>query len=112
VEIRANKNLDIHDNNASWFNGGYALDVQGTDNNMNEEWFGICAKGQQMLADFMIFITCGLLCTKRSAQSFAEGASLEYVDNAFSNISLIDAVLRARGDKAALGGGGMEKRLV
>jgi hypothetical protein len=27
----ANKNLDIHDNNASWFNGGYALDVQGTD---------------------------------------------------------------------------------
>jgi hypothetical protein len=30
----ANKNLDIHDNNASWFNGGYALDVQGTDNNM------------------------------------------------------------------------------
>jgi hypothetical protein len=41
----ANKNLDIHDNNASWFNGGYALDVQGTDNNMNEEWFGICAKG-------------------------------------------------------------------
>jgi hypothetical protein len=40
VEIRTNKNLDIHDNNASWFNGGYALDVQGTDNNMNEEWFG------------------------------------------------------------------------
>jgi hypothetical protein len=27
------------------FNGGYALDVEGTDNNMNEEWFGICAKG-------------------------------------------------------------------
>jgi hypothetical protein len=39
------QNLDIHDNNASWFNGGYALDVEGTDNNMNEEWFGICAKG-------------------------------------------------------------------
>jgi hypothetical protein len=44
-EIRTNKNLDIHDNNASWFNGGYALDVEGTDNNMNEKWFGICAKG-------------------------------------------------------------------
>jgi hypothetical protein len=37
-----NKNLDIHDNNASWFNGAL---TQGTDNNMNEEWFGICAKG-------------------------------------------------------------------
>jgi hypothetical protein len=33
---------------------------------------------------------------------------LEYVDNAFSNISLMDAVLRAR-YKAALGGGGGEK---
>jgi hypothetical protein len=43
VEI-PNKNLDIHDNNASWFNGGYAL-TQGTDNNMNEEWWFICAKG-------------------------------------------------------------------
>jgi hypothetical protein len=31
------------------FNGGYALDVEGTDNNMNEEWFGICARGQQIV---------------------------------------------------------------
>jgi hypothetical protein len=31
------KNLDIHDNNASWSNGGYANDLSGTDNNMNEE---------------------------------------------------------------------------
>jgi hypothetical protein len=83
VEIRPNKNLDIHDNNASWFNGGYALDVQGTDNNMNEEWFGICAKGQQMLADFMLY-PCGLLCAKsaHNVNPFLK-TSLEYVDNAF-----------------------------
>jgi hypothetical protein len=37
------------------------LDVQGTDNNMNEEWFGICARVQQMLADFMIFIHVRLI---------------------------------------------------
>jgi hypothetical protein len=42
VEIRQTKNLDIHDNNASWFNGGYALDVQGTDNNMNEDGLVFC----------------------------------------------------------------------
>ncbi len=39
------KNLDIHDTTASWANGGYN-DYQPGKNNMNEEWFGICAKGQ------------------------------------------------------------------
>ena len=39
------KNLDVHDNNASWSNGGYELDYAPGQNNMNEEWFGICAKG-------------------------------------------------------------------
>ena len=38
-------NLDVHDTNASWANGGYAFDYVKGLNNMNEEWFGICAKG-------------------------------------------------------------------
>ena len=37
-------NLDIHDINASWSNGGYLHDYVPGENNMNEEWFGICAK--------------------------------------------------------------------
>ena len=39
------KNLDIHDSTASWVNGGYGFDFVKGKNNMNEEWFGICAKG-------------------------------------------------------------------
>jgi hypothetical protein len=39
------KNLDVHDDNASWSNGGYQKDYKEGENNMNEEWFGICAKG-------------------------------------------------------------------
>ncbi|MEL6926342.1 MAG: glycoside hydrolase family 2 TIM barrel-domain containing protein, partial [Bacteroidota bacterium] len=39
------KNLDVHDNNASWTNGGYDRDLADGENNMNEEWFGVCAKG-------------------------------------------------------------------
>jgi beta-galactosidase/beta-glucuronidase len=39
-------NLSVHDNNASWANGGYTTDFKKGENNMNEEWFGICAKGQ------------------------------------------------------------------
>ena len=37
--------LNIHDNHASWSNAGYAIDYEKGANNMNEEWFGICAKG-------------------------------------------------------------------
>ncbi len=40
------KNLDEHDTNASWVNGGYSFDFTPGENNMNEEWFGICAKGE------------------------------------------------------------------
>jgi hypothetical protein len=38
--------LDFHDTTASWANGGYEVDYVKGQNNMNEEWFGICAKGQ------------------------------------------------------------------
>ena len=34
-----------HDTNASWANGGYDRDFKEGENNMNEEWFGICEKG-------------------------------------------------------------------
>lgn len=37
--------LDIHDTQASWSNGGYGHDFIHGETNMNEEWFGICAKG-------------------------------------------------------------------
>jgi hypothetical protein len=38
-------NLDVHDTNASWPNGGYPEDLVPGRNNMNEEWWGITAKG-------------------------------------------------------------------
>jgi len=38
--------LGVHDKTASWSNGGYANDYKKGVNNMNEEWFGICAKGK------------------------------------------------------------------
>jgi hypothetical protein len=37
--------LDVHNTEASWENGGYRFDHILGENNMNEEWFGICAKG-------------------------------------------------------------------
>ncbi|MGO4816786.1 glycosidase [Flavobacterium sp. W22_SRS_FP1] len=106
------KNLDIHDNNASWSNGGYPLDLNGNDNNMNEEWFGICAKGptnSRGLYDLYPRAAYYVLKEAHQVDPYAKGATLENIDNSFANIQLMDAVLRARGDKAALGGGSSEK---
>ncbi len=40
------ENLMVQDTHASWSNGGYSFDYVEGRNNMNEEWFGICALGQ------------------------------------------------------------------
>lgn len=108
------KNLDIHDNNASWSNGGYAYDLSGTDNNMNEEWFGICAKGPTNSRGlYELYPRAAYYVLKQAHQvnPYAVGTTLENVDNAFNNIQLTDAVLRARGDKQAAGGGSEKIRL-
>ncbi len=39
------EDLFIQNNHASWSNGGYNFDFAEGKNNMNEEWFGICALG-------------------------------------------------------------------
>lgn len=106
------KNLDVHDNNASWANGGYARDLAEGENNMNEEWFGVCAKGptnDRGLYDLYPRAAYYALKEAHNVDPYAEGATLEYIDNAFANIELMDAVLRARGDKAALGATSSQK---
>ncbi|WP_303316602.1 glycoside hydrolase family 2 TIM barrel-domain containing protein [Flavivirga abyssicola] len=100
------KNLDIHDTNASWANGGYYLDLEPGQNNMNEEWFGICAKGptnERGLYDLYPRAAYYALKEAHSLDPYAKDVTSDFVDNYFNNIELMDAVLRARGDKAALG---------
>ena len=44
-KTKQDEDLDIHNTDASWPNGGYPFDYVEGQNNMNEEWFGIAAKG-------------------------------------------------------------------
>ena len=44
-KYRQDVNLDKHDTTASWGNDAYPDDYVEGENNMNEEWFGIAAKG-------------------------------------------------------------------
>jgi len=101
------KNLDVHDNNASWANGGYPRDLAPGENNMNEEWFGICAKGQtndRGLYDLYPRAAYYSLKEAHQLNPYTDGVDLDFISNHFNNINLMDAVLRARGDKAALEG--------
>ncbi len=99
------KNLDIHDTNASWANGGYTKDFQEGENNMNEEWFGVCAKGQTNARGlYTLYPRAAYYALKEAHQfnPYGDGADLELLDSYFSNIQLMDAVIKARGDNAAL----------
>jgi len=97
---------DVHDNTASWSNGGYGIDYQEGQNNMNEEWFGICAKGPTNERGlYTLYPRAAYYALKEAHQldPYAEGTTAETVSAYFEGINLMDAVLRARGDKAARG---------
>ncbi|MEL7004727.1 MAG: glycoside hydrolase family 2 TIM barrel-domain containing protein, partial [Bacteroidota bacterium] len=101
------KNLDIHDTNASWPNGGYTRDFIEGDNNMNEEWFGICAKGQTNARGLYTLYPRAAYYALKEAHKFdpyAPGVTGDGVETHFNGVELMDAVIKARGDKAALNG--------
>jgi hypothetical protein len=101
------ENLDVHDSGASWSNGGYYLDTENGSNNMNEEWFGICAKGPNNERGlYTLYPRAAYYSLKEAHQlnPYEQGVDADFITNHFSNINLMDGVLRARGDKAAMGG--------
>ncbi len=100
------KNLDSHDSNASWSNGGYQKDFTEGENNMNEEWFGICAKGpsnEKGLYQLYPRAAYYVLKDIHKFNPYAAGANKNSLNATFDETNLMDASLRARGDKAALG---------
>ena len=79
---------------------------------MNEEWFGITAKGPtdpRGLYDLYPRAAYYVLKEAHELNPYAEGVTPEFVDQFFDKIQIMDGVLKARGDKAALGGGDSQK---
>ena len=100
------KDADTQQTEATWNGGGYTLDLayEGA-NNMNEEWFGICAKGQTNARGlYELYPRAAYYALKEAHQlnPYESGVDLGFISNHFGNINLMDAVLKARGDKAAL----------
>lgn len=97
--------LDVHDNTASWSNQGYREDWVEGNNNMNEEWFGICAKGpSDEYGNYELYPRAAYYALKRAylLKPYAPGTNLETINAHFGNIDPYTDVLTARSDKAAL----------
>jgi len=98
-------NLDVHDNNASWANGGYLNDYVPGENNMNEEWFGICAKGPTNSAGlYELYPRAAYYALKEVhlLDPYQEGTTVEKIGEHFSHIELTAMVVKARADKASM----------
>lgn len=101
------KDADTQQTESTWNAGGYTIDqAYAGANNMNEEWFGICAKGptnSRGLYTLYPRASYYVLKEAHSLNPYEDGIDLDFVQNYFKNINLMEAVLKARGDKATLG---------
>ena len=101
------ENLDVHDTHASWPNGGY-YDIAPGENNMNEEWWGIAAKGQPGPDGFFeVYPRAAYYALKQAYQldPYGDDTTLAKIDEHFSKITPAASALEARGDTAARTGG-------
>ncbi len=97
--------LTIHDTNASWPNGGYAEDFREGENNMNEEWWGITAKGfPDSRGLYEVYPRAAYYALREvfRLDPYAAGTDLAAIGAAFDRITPMGAVLEARGDAASL----------
>ncbi len=97
------KELDIHNTQASWSNGGYQNDFKVGENNMNEEWFGICAKGPtNEKGTYELYPRAAYYALQQIHSINPYASSGAELLSRLEGVSAMDATLKARGDKAAL----------
>ncbi len=100
--------LDIHDTNASWPNGGYVEDFVQGQNNMNEEWWGITAKGPvDQSGHFLVYPRAAYYALRRAfvLDPYGPDTDIETIKKHFGAITPAAAELEARGASAALQSG-------
>jgi beta-galactosidase/beta-glucuronidase len=94
------ENLSIHDTNASWSNGGYECDHVSGENNMNEEWFGVMARGEKNEEGITKLYPRAAYYVLQSAHQFdpyqQEEAGLSAIQKHFSAISIDEMMKKAQ----------------
>lgn len=95
--------LDVHDTHASWPDGGYTEDFVQGENNMNEEWWGICAKGPtDNKGLYELYPRAAFFAMQKvfAFDPYAAGADRAAVAAHFAGIDAVSASLAARGEQA------------
>jgi hypothetical protein len=91
--------LDVHNTEATWANGGYLCDYVEGENNMNEEWFGIMAKGPASPGGVNELYPRAAYYVIKQAHRFnpyAPDTTPESLEEFFAAISLEEAMERAQ----------------
>lgn len=91
-------NLSVHDRKATWANGGYENDYQEGKDNMNEEWFGICAKGKPDQSGlYPLYPRAAYYALQQAHQlAFTRAITRAEIREHFSHIQLKKALRRAK----------------
>jgi len=101
-KFKQTKNLSIHDINSSWANGGYDIDHKEGANNMNEEWFGICAKGvTNDKGMYTSYPRAAYYVLKKihELNPYKIGTTASTISKYFNNIDISNALLKAKKNK-------------
>jgi hypothetical protein len=101
--------LNDHDTNASWSNEAYGDDWEKGANNMNEEWWGIVAKGApDSRGLYQLYPRAAFYGLQQAYQlsAYAPGTNVTAIRTHFAAIDPVAMVLKARGDRATLTGEG------
>jgi hypothetical protein len=96
--------LDVHDVTASWPNDAYRDDFVPGDNNMNEEWWGIVAKGPtDARGHFDLYPRAAYYALQQvnRLDAYAPGTDVAAIRAHFAAIQPEAMALTARGDRAA-----------
>ena len=95
--------LEEQNTNASWASGGYDMDYEKGSNNMNEEWFGICAKGPRNDEGlYKLYPRAAYFALQEVHQldPFLKEMNLIFISEHFKKIRLKKYVLKAKEQRA------------
>lgn len=104
-KFKQDSNLDMHDVNASWPNDAYPEDFVPGQNNMNEEWWGVCAKGPTDARGlYKLYPRAAYYALQKvhSLDPYAKDTDLNKIRSHFSAIRPVATALAARSDRSAL----------
>ena len=99
------KNSEKHDKVATWSNGGYSIDLVTDKNNMNEEWFGIAAKGptdKRGLYSLYPRASYYVLQQIHSLSLNEKTITVKFLDNYFKNIDIANCISIGKSNKQKL----------